>query len=339
MKRAFTLIEILIVVIILGILATITTQIIYKVYQNYYISRSANKLNFESELILNKIAAKLQLRVPNSTIAVKCTLNDNGCANGNVLGFKAVSTINSATASQYPVLEWLQKDIYSKRGEFNDTLKRVIPGWAGFVDLVNTVDYGNDRYQITLPYSNFDIVKEIDSNWSAAWGINGNIFQNRYEVLIFSGADSRGDFTDINNSYGYYGNKAYNVFKINSYSVSITANNTPKTVATVEAIDKSNKTNVYEQFFLINTAVAIVPVKDFNSNDYNLTLRFNYFPWNDQNYTDGNSTVLATHITQFRFKEQNGVMRIYICVSDPKIEVEVKGKKEKLSVCKEKVVF
>jgi len=339
MKKAFTLIEVLIVVIILGILATIATNIIYKVYQNYYISRAANRLNFESERILNVIASKLQLRVPNSTIAVKCDVDNDNCKNGVIDDFKAVSLVDEQHAQEYPVLEWLQKDIYSKRGEFNDTLQRVVPGWASFVDLVNTIDYGNDKYQITLPYSNFDIVKEIDSNWSAQWGINGDIFQNRYEVLIFSGSDSRGDFTDVNNSYGYYGNNAYNVFKINSYTVSVTSNNTPKTVAVIEAIDKSNNTNVYEQFFLINTAVAIVPIKDSKNNDFNLTLRFNYYPWNDQKYTDGNSSILATHITQFRFKEQNGVMRIYICVSDPNVEVDVDGKKEKLSVCKEKVVF
>ena len=330
MKKSFTLIELIIVIVILGILSTIAVEIIYKVYQNYYLSRVSNKLSYQTDLILNRIAAKLKLRIPNSTIAVECNVTNGDCENGNIQSFKSVELVSDSEAQNYPVLEWLEKDIYSKRGIYDSNKKLVIPGWAEFVDLVNTQTIAADEYQINMPYSNFDIVKEIDSNWTAQWGLNGDIFTNKYEVLIFSGPDSRGDFSDINNSYGYYGHNAYNVFQILNYSV-----DENKTVAHIKAIDISNSTMVYEQYFLVNTAMAIVPVYNSDTQDFNLTLRFNYFPWNDQNYTAGNSALLATHVTQFRFREQNGIMRIYICISDPKVKIN----SEALQICKEKVVF
>jgi prepilin-type N-terminal cleavage/methylation domain-containing protein len=79
MKKSFTLIEILVVLVIVGILATITTEILYKVYENYYISRTLNKLSFKTDAVLNNIAAKLTQRVPNSVIAVECNATNGGC--------------------------------------------------------------------------------------------------------------------------------------------------------------------------------------------------------------------------------------------------------------------
>ncbi|NPA88352.1 prepilin-type N-terminal cleavage/methylation domain-containing protein [Caminibacter pacificus] len=332
MKKAFTLIEILVVLIIVGILATITTQIIYKVYQNYYISRALNKLSFKTDIVLNMIASKMTQRVPNSTIAVECNATNGGCANGNVLSYKSVSLVTPADAYKYPVLEWLAKDVYSKRGIYDDAKGYIVPGWAGFVDLINTVDLGNDEYNISMPFSNFNIVENMDSNWTAQWGVStgGSVFAGKYEVLIFSGADDRGDFSEVNSSYGYYNGPAQNVFQVKSFKV-----DENKTVADVKAISTSNSTMVFEGFYLVNSAMAIVPVYNPDTKDFNLTLRQNYYPWNSETYVNGNSTLISTHVTQFRFREQNGIMRIYICISDPK----VKAGDEKITICKEKVVF
>ena len=335
MRKSFTLIEILVVLVIVGILATITTEILYKVYENYYISRTLNKLSFKTDAVLNNIAAKLTQRVPNSVIAVECNATNGDCQSGTVTSFKSVSLITPADVTRFPVLEWLAKDVYSKRGVFDSTKNYIVPGWAGFVDLIKTDTGTNDEYNITLPFSNFDIVKKLDSNWTDQWGVPNasQIFANKYEVLLFSGADDRGDFSEVNDSFGYYGNPAKNVFQIKSYTVT-----GDKTVANIQAITPSNTTIVYEGFYLINTAMAIVPVYNANTEDFNLTLRMNYYPWNGERYINGrdnNGILLATHVTQFRFREQNGIMRIYLCISDPK----VKAGDEKITICKEKVVF
>jgi hypothetical protein len=155
------------------------------------------------------------------------------------------------------------------------------------------------------------------------------VFENNLTVLIFGGSDGRGDFEDINNSYGYYDNNATRVFAVVDY---IDSNNTAK--AHIKAITESNSTTVYELYYLVRGAMAVVPVYDSGSDDYNLTLRFNYFPWKGQMYMDGSDSLLATHVVKFKFKEEGGVMRIYICIQS---DQTVNGRK--IILCKEKVVF
>jgi len=338
-KKSFTLIEILVVIVILGILATIATKILIRVYENYYYSREFNKLLFKSDLALNIISSKLSNRIKNSVIAVKCNVENDNCIKGIVDDFNSLGVIDSKNENEYKILEWIGEDVYAKRGMWSDRLKRVQFGYSGFVDLKMTDILGNDEYNITTPDSNFSIVKIIDSNWTLSWGIEGDVFNKNYTVLVFSGSDDRGDFLDINHSYGYYqnldkNNSATRVFKIIGFR-----DDANKNVIQVKAIDESNSSSVYEKYYLVNSAYAIVPVanRDEKGNiiDYNLTLFFNYYPWNGQSFKDGNSSLLVSNVTQFKFKEQNGVIRILICVDAPKIKID----NEPITVCKEKVVF
>jgi prepilin-type N-terminal cleavage/methylation domain-containing protein len=344
MKRAFTLIELLVVIIILGILATITSQIIIKIYENYYYTKEYNKLSFETDLVLNEIASKLTLRVKNSLIACECNASKDAteyaCKDANISRFNVLSAIPEDERKNFKVLEWLSRDIYARRGIWDEDFKRVVPGYSGFVDLKQTEQLGDDEYNIVTLYSNFNYVKQIDGNWSKQWGLSADVFDLNHTVLIFSGPDDRGDFLDVNHSYGYYrnlfpSNTATRVFRIDETDSNFTASDN-NTTLNIEAIDSSDSTTVYEKYYLINSAYAIVPVcNDSDCNDYNLTLKFNYFPWNGETYKDKNETLLAVHVTQFKFREENGVVRLYICISSPKVII----KNEPLTVCKEKVVF
>lgn len=337
MKRAFTLLELIVVLVVLGILATIATEILLKVYKNYAFTKATNSLAYETDLVLNTIAAKLETRIPNTVIATECNVTNNGCRDGNVSGFISISDLNASNASKYPVIEWINKDIYSKRGEWNSTLQKVIPGWAGFVDLnqtkINNPNGGD--YNITIPYSDINITSDILTAYFDSWGLNVNasdpndVFNKKYATLIFSGSDGRGDFIDINQSYGWYGTTAKNVYKISPIPSS-------KDVIRVTEINQSNQATVYEGFYITDGAFAIVPIYNSNTNDFNITLKQNYFPWNDENYTDANSSLLATHVTQFKFKEQNGLLRLYLCIQNPSIKI---NENENLTVCKERIVF
>ena len=342
MKKAFSLIELIVVIVIMGILATIAVQILLKVSQNYVIAKAQNRIAFEEDLILNKMVAKFENRIANSVIASECNVTNNDCIKGNVKDFISIKELTPENASKYPVVEWLIKDVYSKRGEWNATYDRVIPGWSGFVDLKKTDKNANDDYNITAVYSKMSIIQEIDGNFTQSWGINGydNVFENNLSVLIFSGPDGRGAFNDINHSYGWYetldsDNKAQKVFGIvDIIDDNLTDSNHSK--IRVKTIDDTNDTTVYEGFYIVKGAEAIVPSYNPNTDDYNLTFYQNYYPWKDQNYTEGNSSLLAEHVVQFKFKEEGGRMLLYLCIQDPNIDV---GDGEKLTICKEKVAF
>ena len=331
MRKSFTLFELIVVLIILGILATISTEILLKVYKNYAITKSTNKLVYETDLILNSLAAKLENRISNSVIATECNATNNDCINGNVKSFISIKNLTKTNAYKYPVIEWISKDFASKRGEWNDSLKRVTPGWAGFVDLIKTQKNAIGDYNISIPYSDMNITADIISAYLKSWGFNivnsNEVFSKTYATLIFSGPDGRGDFIDINQSYGWYGTPAKNVYKI----IPINKNN-----IRIKEINQSSQASVYEGFYICNGAKAIVPVYNQKTNDYNLTFIQNYYPWKDQNYTDGNKSIIATHVVQFKFKEQNGLLRLYLCIQNPSIKVDSNNS---LTICKERIVF
>jgi len=319
MKKAFTLIELTVVIVIIGILGTVSIEILQKTANTYLMQKELNKLSLKTDILLSIISNKLNTMVKNSVIGSHC--DKNGNPNGD---FKSVAQIKNN--SYYNVLEWLSYSIYSKRGQWNKNQKKIQPGWSGFVDLNKTVNYNNDKYKITTPDSNFSIVQKIDGNWSKSWGVDGyeNVLDNNLDILVFSGSDGMGDIDDINDSYGYYGTKATRIFAIKKLS---------DTDLNLTAIDESNSTTVYEGYFIINKAIGIVPVKD--GSDYNLTLRMNYFPWKHQTYKNGNVYLLSTNVTKFNFKEENGILKIYLCITSSNIKL----KDYNLTVCKEKVIF
>jgi len=336
MNKAFTLFELIVVIIIMGMLGIISVEILQRVYKDYIVSRELSKLSIKTDNALNILAAKLRNRIKNSVIAVECNASNLNSAssdsclyNGNK-NFISISRIGvSNNSDKYPVLEWLYVSSYSKKGMWWDDKKGYVqPGWSGFVDLKETNISSGDEYNISTPDSNFTIVQYIDGNYSQSWGVRGfnNVFDSNITVLVFSGSDGRGDFKDMNSSYGYYDMNATRVFKIKKLS---------DTELNLKAFTESNSSTVYEGYYLVRGAMAVVPVYISKYNDYNLTLRFNYFPWNHQNYMDGNVSVLASHVTQFKFKEEKGVLRIYMCISSP----NVKFNDYNLTICKEKVVF
>jgi len=334
MKKAFTLVEFIIVVVILGILGTISIEILQNTFQNYTQTKELNKLAFKTDLTLSIIASKLQNRIKNSVIAVECNAtlsasNTQSCINNSNKNFIAISSLDPLNTYRFPVIEWLYVPIYSKRGMWDDTKKIIQTGWSGFVDL-NATQVGNfDEYNISSPNSNFTIAQQIDKTWINSWKVpnSGDVFADKFDVLVFSGSDGRGDFDDVNNSYGYYGNSATRVFQIQNVINDMKLN--------IKAITQSNSTTVYEGYYIVRGGMAIVPVYDSSARDYNLTLRFNYFPWNGQNYMDGNKVLLATHVARFTFKEKGGVIRLYLCITSP----HVKLTDFNLTICKEKVVF
>ena len=340
MRRSFTLIELIVALVIMGILATIATEILLKVYKAYIISKAENKLSYETEIVLNKIAAKFQNRIKNSVIVDECNATNNECKNGNIRSFVSINDLTPQNANRYKVIEWIGKDLYSRRGEWNESLKRIIPGWSGFVDLKNTEinDVRIGDYNITIPYSKMSIIQDIEGNWSKSWGLEGynNVFENNLSVLIFFGADSRGDFNDINHSYGWWKNQYTQNKAQKVYSIRVIIDDLIHTKIRIKSIDDDNQSTVYEGFYISNGAYALVPVYNETTNDYNITFIQNYFPWKNEDYTDGNSSLLATNVVQFKFKEINGILKIFLCIRDINVKI---NENEYLTVCKEKVVF
>ncbi len=114
-RSAFTMIELIFVIVIIGILSKYGIGLLKNAYENYFYSKVNNALQAKTEAALESIAARLTYRIKESVIAKK----DDG----------SFSSLPSATyAEDATVLEWLGYDIDGYRG-IN------VPLWSGIIDI------------------------------------------------------------------------------------------------------------------------------------------------------------------------------------------------------------
>lgn len=71
MKKAFTLLEIIMVIVILGIISSISSDIIIKIYQSYQRSSKINELQSQTELVLEQLGNRLANRIKGLTKIVE----------------------------------------------------------------------------------------------------------------------------------------------------------------------------------------------------------------------------------------------------------------------------
>ena len=137
MKKAFTLIELVIAITITAILASIGTEIISTVYQNYIQTRSITKLEAQTELAITQISKRLQYRIKQTLV---------GYENGDykdMIGCKDCG------------IAWYMQSYESRRlGEANKI------GWSGVINKATIV--GNE-INLSPGYNvqNLEKVKEI----------------------------------------------------------------------------------------------------------------------------------------------------------------------------------
>jgi prepilin-type N-terminal cleavage/methylation domain-containing protein len=121
MRNALTMIEVIFVIVVLGIVASIGSEIIAQVYQGYITQRAQYRASIKTELALNQIANRFRYAIPGTVMA-----EDGGT-------LRPITEIASVTSNR---LQWVAYDGDS----FESTQK---PGWSGFIDLNGTLSASN----------------------------------------------------------------------------------------------------------------------------------------------------------------------------------------------------
>jgi len=291
MKKAFTMLELVFVIVILGIIASIGAEIIANLYENYLKTRAINRLQTQTELALDQIAKRLQYRIKDSVRAIDPT-----------------GTLNSVPLtdanSSYTILEWL--------GSSNESF---LGGWTGFID-IDSNDTNESANPKTLKTSGSDL------------NITNNIIQalTNNNVSLDAGSDNpaiifKGKSTYDVNDYYTQG--------INNHTLKVRRNG--KDILTITPDD--NTTEIFEQYYLSHSAFAIVP-EGADVNDFNLSLKYNYEPWNTENYNTGSSSVIMEHVSTFRFTQIGETIRIKLCVNE-----SLSRSDYNFAFCKERVIY
>ena len=319
MKRAFTLLELVVVIVVLGIIAMMSFNAIMNIYSNYFQTRTVNELETQTEIALEQISKRLEHRIKPSVIARKTdgaflALNDSGV------------NLNA----EYEILEFIP---YAYE-IFNDVISldandHVIEQggkagrYSGYADLAKS----SPATGLISPGSNFTtgVVETIKDLTCKDDTRNSRCvdFENKDGgvAAIFSDV-----YYDVQNSFGYKGILNLDIAKVGVKSTD---------GDTLEISGFANK-QISEQYHLAYTANAIVPEQSADPKDaangvFDLNLYYDYRPWMGEKYKpNGEKATLAKNVTRFVFTEKNGVIVLKLCM---------RAKNSEITICKSKAVY
>lgn len=304
MKKAFTLIELVIAITITAILASIGTEIISTVYQNYIQTRSITKLEAQTELAITQISKRLQYRIKQTLVGYEKNKNE----------YKDITDCKEDCG-----IAWYMQSYESRRlGEVNKI------GWSGVINKATIV--GNE-INLSLGYDddnvqNLEKVKDIIKNITS-----NEVSKENPIALIFKQSEDKAS----ENYYNGNTNKVYKAyFSGNNIIIDIDKKNKNKGDKLEDLYYLSHTINrIYidgDKNLKLDVIPAASPSTKANKNNSYIiaknvtTLRFTNFA-SENNFVGSNGLILK------------------ICIKDPNLKVGKKENDQHLEVCKVKAII
>jgi len=294
-RAAFTLLELIFVIVIMGILAKFGIELLSQAYKSFIFSSVNNRLQSQSTAAVETIASRLQYRIKDSIIAKKSAAD-----------YKALASSDYGDTAT--ILEWVATDIDSFRGN-----TAILPHWSGIIDLRDPNSNENTLVSPGTDTTELDTLINTLSNGNS--GIDN-------AAIYFVGSDS-----DIYTGYGWGGAITTQDVAMHPIRSNGVVNQFVPTNGATGADNNFTGTDVYEYYQLAWTAHAVV----HTPNDGNLTLYYDYQPWEGESYTDGKKAIIMQDVDTFRFRAAGSIVKIQVCVRTDLME--------DYSLCKEKTVF
>ena len=325
MKKSFTMIELIFVIVVLAIVAGGTFEFILRIYQSYAKARTVDTLQTELDLALTQISNRLAYRIKDSMI-----YGGGGVA-------RPLTPIDGVKSN---ILEWISYDREGLMGMWNGSA--VVPGWSGFSDrnLMVDIDGASPRYEIKSLGSNLNYANQIITELSRVDATTSRVdlTNNRVALII------PGDSSDM--EYGWYGQSGNNAFIVNCadgvcnngeddlrYSTSDPEYSTSDPNIHFDFADRNDT----DRYYLAWSAYALV-----RESDRNLTLYYNYQPWSNSSpneYKQALGSPLLRNVTKFEFKQQGNTIWIKICVDSENEDTLSLEDDSEYGFCKERVVY
>ena len=324
MKRAFTLLELVVVIVVLGIIAMMCFNAIMNIYSNYFQTKTVNELETQTEIALEQISKRLEHRIKPSVIARKTdgaflALNDNRVnldAKYEILEFipyayEIFNDVISLDANDHVIEQGGKAGRYSGYADLaksSPATGLISPGsnfTTGVVETIKDLTCKDDTRNATC----VDFTKK-----------DGGV------VAIFSDV-----YYNVQDSFGYKGD----ITNLVIAKVGVKGGQSGLNGNTLEISGFGGK-QISEQYHLAYTANAIVPEQsqsqaDKNNGVFDLNLYYDYRPWMGEKYKqNGEKATLAKNVTRFVFTEKNGVIVLKLCM---------RAKNSEITICKSKAVY
>jgi len=316
MKRAFTLLELVVVIVVLGIIAMMSFNAIMNIYSNYFQTRTVNKLETQTEIALEQISKRLEHRIKPSVIARK-TDGEFLALNDNRVNLDA----------NYEILEFIPYayEIFNDVPSGSNKAGR----YSGYADLAKS----SPATGLISPGSNFSTeVVETIKDLTCREDTNATCVDFTKKdggvVAIFSDV-----YYNVQSSFGYSNGTV--PVDLDIAKVGVKGGQSGLNGNTLEISGFGGK-QISEQYHLAYTANAIVPEQSADPKDaangvFDLNLYYDYRPWMGEKYKpNGEKATLAKNVTRFVFTEKNGVIVLKLCM---------RAKNSEITICKSKAVY
>ena len=259
-RKAFTMLELIFVIVIIGIIAKFGVEMLVKAYDNYLFSTVQNRLEQSTGFALQEIANRLSYRIKPSVI-VRDKANHDFTSD-----YTSLADANSSLGSN-AILEWIGYDDAGFRGSYNGTWNA--PDWSGFIDVNNPAHTSSI---LISPETNTtaenDVIKALsggsaDINTSAIYfiGSNTNIhgfgwggaIKNQQQVMhpIESNATNI-DILQSNPSKfpspsDFNGTRVYEFYQLawSAYALVYSDANASQNVGYIQKLDNNNSNNLF----------------------------------------------------------------------------------------------
>jgi len=316
MRRAFTFLELIFVIIVIGILAKFGTNLMMTAYTAYAASTINNRLQVDAELALKQISNRLQYRIKDSVIA-------RATPGGT---FDALTSADANAT----ILEWVGYDIDgwlgTNRAGIGGEPVFNRPTWSGVIDVddaaaVAALSYLQSPGTDTTLANN--VIQSIRANGSATGIANAAVF--------FTGANS-----DVQTDYGWDGSVQATQSTTAAHPITNAgAGSLSQLVDATAGPSTFTNTDVYENYKLAWTAYAIRIMDNDADGDNDLVLYYDYQPWAGEDFlNDGTAILLLPNVDTFKFSGMGDTIRLQVCVNEENSLGE-----GLYAICKETAIF
>lgn len=313
-RRGFTLLELIIVIVILGIVAKFGVELLIRAYDYYIQSLAEHRYQAQSEVAVEQVANRLQYRIPGSEI-----VRQSNTANFQTTGFTSLASTTDDN-STITILEWVGVDADGWRGDENSRL----PTWSGFIDVEGTIADADNTILVTRGSDMTRVGNVIaalsPSRATGTWNGNG--------LGLFFIQDTN---FNVMNGFDWNGTAAIDQSgTVHPVNRRVADNNFTATVGNFQG------RKIYEFYKLSWTAYAL----EHNTASHQLRLYYDYRPWNGDRYTlraDNTvppSVVLMENVDTFRYLSIGDAIKVQVCIRDTNL-----FSTGAFSICKEKTVF
>ena len=327
-RKAFSLIEVVFVLVILGIISSISSSIIVQVYESYITQNALYKVSTTTELVANQLVNRLTYAIPISTIS-KVT-NNNGAwvhatppiEDTDWIQLKNIMFGNSS----FKTIEWIGYD--------NDSFSASVrPGWSGVANYSTSTET-----LLNTPASNLTLSRDI------IWNLSNNKVDMddptnfNTPAVVFKEKDNY--YTGVSE----YSPTCMGLIDNNSSCIFPVQRNNDTQLQFIGATANTPKI-ITERYNLAWSAYAVVPEDPDGDNLWDLYLYSNYQPWNGETYNNKvynanglspegiSKKLLMKNVSVFKFTKNGGIIQFKLCASSQISSTNY------ISTCKEKVVL